>query len=106
MTPTAASLIDRTLSDIVNTDSRAAGVLERFGLDYCCGGRDTLAEAASKEHLPLETIVTALAALGEPDPVDQDRHLDEPDVLARHIVQRHHGYVRDATPRIETLVVR
>ena len=39
--------IDRTLADVV-TEPGAARVLEGFGLDYCCGGRRTLADAVRR----------------------------------------------------------
>lgn len=42
-TPTA----ERTLADLVTADPGAARVLERFGLDDCCGGRPTCGLAAA-----------------------------------------------------------
>ena len=101
MTPPALPLTDRTLGEIVGDDSRAAVVLERFGLDYCCGGHQTLAEATSDSHLPLAPIVDALAALGAPDPDDANRQWGDLDTLTRHIVERHHKYVREMIPAID-----
>ena len=34
-----------TIGDIVATDFRTAGIFERFGIDFCCGGRRSLADA-------------------------------------------------------------
>ena len=37
----------RTLADVVTATPSLARQLERRGLDYCCGGRRTIAEACA-----------------------------------------------------------
>ena len=98
---------ERTLGDIVRDDPRAAAVLDRVGLDYCCGGGRTLGEAASARQLDLTPTVAALEALGTP--VADPRALeewDELDALTEHIVWRHHRYVREMTPSIQTWLAK
>jgi iron-sulfur cluster repair di-iron protein len=98
---------DRTLGDIVKQDPRAAAVLERFGLDYCCGGGRTLQEATATRRLDLGATVEALQALGEPVSADRsDDRWEELDTLTAHIVQRHHRYVREMTPPIQTWLAK
>lgn len=106
MTLPALPLTDRTLGEIVSDDSRAALVLERFGLDYCCGGHQTLAEATADSGLAVAPIVDALAALGAPDPDDPSRQWTDLDTLSRHIVDRHHKYVREMIPAIESWLAK
>lgn len=101
MTLPALPLTDRTLGDIVSEDARAAIVLERFGLDYCCGGHRTLAEATAGSDLPIARVVDALSALGAPEPDDRDHRWTELNALTRHIVERHHAYVREMLPAID-----
>jgi|RhiMethySRZTD1v2_1073278.scaffolds.fasta_scaffold108208_2 regulator of cell morphogenesis and NO signaling len=55
---------ERSLGYIVKQDTRAAAVLDRFGLDYCCGGHRTLQEAAAERKLGVAPIVDALEGLG------------------------------------------
>ena len=94
-------LAQRSLSDLVNADARAAHVLERFGLDFCCGGRRTLREAADESGVPVQMIVDALGALGEPAAEDlEPAAWKDLDVLVHHIVEHHHRYVRSITPTI------
>jgi regulator of cell morphogenesis and NO signaling len=98
---------DRTLGDIVKQDPRAAAVLERFGLDYCCGGGRTLSEAAAARRVDFASAVEALEALGEPVSSDRsDDRWEELDKLTEHIVQRHHRYVREMTPSIQTWLAK
>jgi regulator of cell morphogenesis and NO signaling len=101
------SFAGRTLGDVVHSDGRSAQVFERFGLDFCCGGRRTLREAASAAGVPVEEVVDALAALGDPGAEDlEPAEWTELDALVRHIVERHHAYVRAASPAISAWLER
>lgn len=113
MTSLTASnpLHDQPLGEIVSRDARAAGIFDRAGLDYCCHGHETLAEAAAARGLPVHELVADLEALGPLDPRDQAAaEWTDLDELTGHIVRRHHGYVRDISPIIaawlEKLVAR
>lgn len=55
-----------TLNTLVARAPETLPVLQRFGLDTCCGGALPLAVAAQHHDLPLETLLMALReALGE-----------------------------------------
>ncbi|MGE5837448.1 MAG: iron-sulfur cluster repair di-iron protein [Acidobacteriota bacterium] len=98
---------ERPLGDIVKQDARAATVLERFGLDYCCGGHRTLQEAAAERTLNVGPIVEALEALGaRSSGTHSDADWEELDTLTRHIVRHHHGYVREITPAIRAWLAK
>ena len=104
-------IAQRTLADLVTEDSRAASVFERFGLDYCCHGRQSVEDAVVGKTASLSDVVSALDALGTPSPDDllpaDWAHLDH---LTRYIVTHHHRYVREACPilieRLDKLVAR
>jgi regulator of cell morphogenesis and NO signaling len=101
-TTSPAPLAQHTLADIVTADARAAAVFDRAGLDYCCHGHQTLAEAASERGLALEPVLTEIAALGPSSP--ETRAFSEAadlDGLTEHIVDKHHRYVRETAPVLE-----
>jgi regulator of cell morphogenesis and NO signaling len=101
MMRTTTETADRTLGELVLDDARAARVFENFGLDFCCNGRRTLREAADAQNVQLESVVSALVALGAPAAEDvAPAEWDDLSVLTRHIVDRHHGYVRSASPAL------
>jgi regulator of cell morphogenesis and NO signaling len=55
-----------TLNELVARAPAALPVLQRFGLDTCCGGSLTLAAAAQHHGLDAAELLAALAkALGE-----------------------------------------
>jgi regulator of cell morphogenesis and NO signaling len=92
---------DQTLGDLVRGDARAALVFERFGLDFCCGGRRSLADAARAHAVAVEDVVHALTALGDAAADDREpAEWRDLDLLVRHIVEHHHAYVRHTSPTI------
>ena len=91
----------QTLGDLVHADGRAARVFARFGLDFCCGGRRTLDAAVEARGVSLDDVLGSLAALGEATASDREpAEWRDLDVLVRHILDRHHAYVQEASPTI------
>jgi regulator of cell morphogenesis and NO signaling len=88
-----------TIGDIVATDFRAAAVFERFGIDFCCGGRRSLVEACRSAANPDE-VMRAIDALGAPAASDGDVRAWTVDRLIDHILVTHHTYLREALPAI------
>ena len=95
---TRSQLATSTLGDIVSRDFRAGAILDRYGLDYCCGGTRSLVEGCSQQGIGLETVLSDLEALdsGEREPFE-----DDPAALVDYIVSRHHAYVRASIPAIQ-----
>jgi regulator of cell morphogenesis and NO signaling len=89
------------LGDIVAADYRAAGVFDRFGLDFCCGGKRTFGEACAAARLDpgavSDDLVNLAATPGADGTPDASWPVEE---LAHYIVRRHHGYVRQQVPVI------
>jgi regulator of cell morphogenesis and NO signaling len=86
-----------------------AALFERLRLEYCCGGRQTLAEACAKRGLDLDTVRAALAALDADDGATPDvertdwRRVGIAELCA-HIVGVHHDGLREVFPRLERLL--
>jgi regulator of cell morphogenesis and NO signaling len=91
----------RTLGDLVVEAPGRAAVLDRLGLDYCCHGERTLAEACTTAGLD-PTAVAAdldrrdLAAAPDSSPT-------EPAALADHIEATHHAYLHAELPELDAL---
>jgi len=80
-------------------------VLERLGIDYCCGGRKPLAQACQEKSLEVAEVVARLedALAGSGSSCEQrwlEKSLTE---LTRHIEAEHHGYLRRELPRVQAL---
>ncbi|WP_410014560.1 iron-sulfur cluster repair protein YtfE [Sodalis sp. C49] len=91
---------DQALGSLAITIPRATRLFREYGLDFCCGGKQTLLRAAEKQLLDIELIETQLAALmeqpGETRPC-QDSALTE---LIDHILARYHQRHREQLPEL------
>lgn len=95
------------VGDIVASDFRTAGVFERFGIDFCCGGHRSLADACHEATVDPLDVVRALGAL-PPLSIDAGENVGNWEVarLIDHIVDVHHAYVREALPLIGGYLVK
>lgn len=95
--------IHETLAGIVTNDHRAASLLEKYQLDYCCKGKRTLAEACEEKGLSAAEIACELDALNGgqcciPIPFAKLSAAQ----LSQHIVDRHHAYVKQIMPQLHS----
>lgn len=91
---------ETTVGEIVAGDFRAAAVFDEFGIDFCCGGRRSLAEACAERDIDSQVVLEALRhALSVPGSAPR---FDEwsPETLIDFIVGTHHEYVRRALPSL------
>ena len=49
-----------TLNETIRLHPRSVAVFNEFGLDSCCGGAATIAEAAERDRAPLDELLRAL----------------------------------------------
>jgi regulator of cell morphogenesis and NO signaling len=91
---------DSTLADVVNVAPGAARQLEAYGLDYCCGGERSLADACSDAGLDPEVVLEVVAKV-DPEPVAWTAM--EPAELTEHLEATHHAYLHDELPRLRAL---
>ena len=92
-----------TLGEIVTLRPSLAADLERRGLDYCCHGGRTLAEAAREVGLDAQTVADELSAAPAGEPAADWASL-APAELVDHIESLHHRYLWAELPRVSALV--
>lgn len=102
MTPPSTIDPSRPLAELVSARPQLAAELDRLGLDFCCGGTRSLAEAVAAAGLELDGTLARLAAVAEPAaPIDWvGLSLTE---LVGHLLATHHAYLREALPRLDGL---
>lgn len=88
-----------TVGELAASDIRKAEVFRKFGLDFCCGGNKTLAEACQEQGISAMEVESAMSELENTEaPASQDFNNWELDFLADYIVNTHHRYVNDTLP--------
>ncbi len=90
-----------TVREIVGQYYRTAEVFNQFGIDFCCGGKKTLAVACEERALAFDELSAALRQVLENEGLPSANAANwAPDFLAEYIVQTHHRYLREALPFI------
>ena len=96
----------RSVGEIVAERISRAAVLEKYGIDYCCGGSTPFGEACSKVGTPILEVISALRESDSSgDAKDEiDCTLLSLTDLCNHIEETHHAYMKRTLPRLTTLV--
>ncbi len=90
---------EHTIGELVAHHYRTAEVFSRHGIDFCCGGKRTLAKACEEKELAWETLSNELTqAVEAPEMPSQNTDMWAPDFLTEYIVQTHHRYLRENLP--------
>lgn len=92
-----------TLAEVVTAHPALARELERRGLDYCCGGTRTIAEACTTQGLDPAIVVAELSVAGD-DRKPAAWAAMRPSELVDHLEAIHHRYLWDELPRLAALL--
>ena len=96
---------NQTVREIIVENPETVSIFESFGIDYCCGDRQSLQNACIAASVPLEDVLQRLRATPQTAPLDDLDHWPEAKLheISDHIVGRHHTYIRRETPRLQAL---
>ena len=84
------------IGNLVSKDYRKADVFKQFGLDFCCGGGTSVAQACIDKGIDKDELIGALRKVESDQPgptVNYDNFT--PGKLCDYIVEKHHSYVTD-----------
>jgi regulator of cell morphogenesis and NO signaling len=94
--------IESSVGDLVRTAPVRARIFGKLGIDFCCGGKKSLAEVCKAKGLDPATVLAMLQALdAAPDPGLVDADAMGLGALCDHIEIAHHAYLREELPRLE-----
>jgi len=90
-----------TVGEIVANDFRTASVFKNIGIDFCCGGKQSIADACQEKGVDpagLEKQIAKLLA----DPVNPSQNFKEWELpfLCDYITNTHHKYVLKTLPEL------
>ncbi len=99
-------ITEKTVREMALENPAATRVFEKLGIDYCCGGAQTLEHACRSAAVSVDQVAEALAAANRaaseaPDTADwQSEPLAD---LVAHIQTAHHRYTREEIARLGPL---
>ena len=97
-----------TVRDLAAGVPGATRVFEKFGIDYCCGGHRTLADACREASLQVEDLTRSLEEAGRAPQPGSGRNWRQESLtaLTEYIVDTHHLFTRQELDRLENLFDR
>jgi regulator of cell morphogenesis and NO signaling len=94
------------VGQVVANNYRTAAVFKKFGIDFCCNGNKTIAQACEQSNVDPEEVVKDIKQVLTVPPAD---HTDSAnfsswplDLLADYIEKKHHRYVTEQIPVLES----
>lgn len=100
-------LTERTVGELVAERPGRSRVFQSHQIDFCCQGGRTLRAACQLRGVPLDTVVSELAAEAAnptataPNPAELSTA-----ELAAYLVETHHEYLRRELPRLHVMAER
>ena len=86
----------------------ATRIFEKLGIDYCCGGGKSLADACAKAGVAVEEVLGSLQTNVRSDETfaEEAWHISSQAELIAHIVEKHHVFTREELSRLEALLAK
>ncbi len=94
----------KTVREFAVQMPQAPRLFEKLGIDYCCGGGKSLSDACAAANLRVDEVLGQLDAAAVAQNVAADWRSATLSDLIEHIVTKHHGYIKQESPRLEALM--
>lgn len=102
---------DKSIAELVVERSNRTRLFEHLGIDFCCGGKKTLAQVCADKGLDVNTVVQTMSAFEAMGPAAAGT--DSTDwsragltALCDHIEQTHHAFLKVELPRTAMLLAK
>ena len=98
---------ERTVGSIVAEDYRAAAVLTKYGIDFCCKGGRSVQEVCEKKNIDQTKLAEDITTLLARDAKNEEDALTWPlEKLADHVETVHHRYVEERGPILQQYLAK
>lgn len=95
------TISNTTIGSLVAANFKAASVFKKFGIDFCCKGNRTIAEACEGKTLdPQQVEKELISVLESKESSAMDYNKWPIDLLADYIEKTHHRYVTEKIPEL------
>ena len=100
---------EKTVRELALENPGATRVFEKLGIDYCCGGNQTLEQACRGRNLSVDEVRDSLQAAqhsAQAGPEDRNWQAEPLGDLVSHITNTHHKYTREEIARLAPLFAK
>jgi len=102
-------ITEKTVRELVLENVVATRVFEKLGIDYCCGGNQTLELACHAANISVDQVLKSLEEAQHSSPANsKDRNWQTEPLgdLVSHITTTHHKYTRNEIARLGPLFAK
>jgi regulator of cell morphogenesis and NO signaling len=103
-TEMATYALNAKVGQLVAERPARARVFEKFGIDYCCGGKVSLEKACARRKVDPDALLSALSEIDAGSADERDWTRASSAELVENIVSAHHDYLREELPALSVLV--
>jgi len=99
-------ITEKTVGELALENPAATRVFEKLGIDYCCGGNQSLEQACRAANVPVDQVLDSLEMAEQTTRAAQNIHDWQGEPLAdltAHIISTHHKYTREEIARLGPL---
>jgi regulator of cell morphogenesis and NO signaling len=104
-----SAIAETTVRELAVENPGATRVFERLGIDYCCGGNQTLEQACRGRNLSVDEVRDSLQTAqhsAQAGREDRNWQIDPLSDLVSHITTTHHKYTREEIARLGPLFAK
>jgi regulator of cell morphogenesis and NO signaling len=94
------------VGELAAAEPASIRVFQRFGIDFCCGGKRPLNEVCGEHGVSYDELAAALAEASARPTDGRDWTRERLSTLADFIVTRYHDRLREELPRLEAMAAK
>jgi regulator of cell morphogenesis and NO signaling len=94
------------VGELAAAEPASIRVFQRFGIDFCCGGKRPLNEVCGEHGVSYDELAAALTEASAKPADDRDWTRERLSTLADYIVTRYHDHLREELPRLEAMAAK
>lgn len=94
------------VAEIATAVPSSVRVFQRFGIDFCCGGKTSLGVVCEEQGLSFAEVATAIEASSATPAEERDWTAAPLGALIDHIVSTYHDGLREKLPRLEAMATK
>lgn len=97
-----------TVGEVAGSVPASVRVFQQYGIDFCCGGGKTLAQACEEKGVPVERVLARVEQAQQPAGGEQTADWNSTSLakLIDHILAKHHAYLWAELPRLDTMLAK
>jgi regulator of cell morphogenesis and NO signaling len=100
--------LQKTVREYALEIPAATRIFEKLGIDYCCGGGQSLADACGRAGVAVNEVLGSLETNARSDETfaDKEWQTTPQTELITHIVEKHHAFTREELVRLDALLAK